>query len=178
MTMWKPITLFDNICAGLNRSVNDWREMNEGLILNLGSGKKHIVGAVSLDARDGWFAPELPYLDNSVNGIYAYHFLEHLDKNTVLKMLQECQRVLVVGGLINIAVPWSGSQIAFQDLDHKSFWTPDTFRVLFQNEYYQGATNYEEMKIETWRLKPRSVMLAGLEARSIMVFAQLEKGSW
>lgn len=171
-----PVSILDNVRAGLDRSIADWRPMIGAPILNLGAGRKLIHKTIPLDATTGWIAPYLPdYGDNEVNGIYAYHFLEHLDKNTIIALLRECERVLCRGGLMNIAVPWAKAQIAFQDLDHKSFWTERTFKTLFENEHYQGATNYDNPDIRPWRLQVRSIFLFGLIERNIMVFAQLEK---
>lgn len=173
----KPVTILENVRAGLDRPLPEWLEMGVGTVLNLGAGKKLIDGTTPLDATSGWLAPELPYGPETVSGIYAYHFLEHLDKVTIINLLRECQRVLVKGGLMNIAVPWAKAQIAFQDLDHKSFWTERTFKTLFNNEHYQGATIYENYsgKEPPWRLYVRSIFLMGLIERNIMVFAQLEK---
>lgn len=172
----KPISILDNVRAGLDRPIPEWLEMGKGLVLNLGEGKKPIEGALGLDASSGWLAPDLNFSDESVSGIYAYHFLEHLDKNTLISLLRECQRVLIPGGLMNIAVPWAKAQIAFQDLDHKSFWTERTFKTLFENEHYQGASIYEKpLPDNGWKLKAGSVFLMGLIERNIMVFAQLEK---
>ena len=47
----------------------------------------------------------LPYQDNSVKFIYSSHCLEHLSKAEAKKLLGECYRVLVPGGVIRIIVP-------------------------------------------------------------------------
>lgn len=47
----------------------------------------------------------LPFKDQSVNFIYSSHFLEHLHRYQVIKVLKECKRVLQKGGVLRIALP-------------------------------------------------------------------------
>lgn len=54
----------------------------------------------SLDVRRG-----LPYPNSSVMYIYSSHLLEHLSRAEARKLLKECYRVLVSGGVIRIIVP-------------------------------------------------------------------------
>lgn len=55
---------------------------------------------VILDVRK-----DLPYPDNSVMCIYSSHLFEHLLRVEAKKLLKECYRVLVPGGVIRIIVP-------------------------------------------------------------------------
>ena len=43
--------------------------------------------------------------DNSVDLIYASHVLEYFDRQEVIKVLKEWQRVLRPGGVLRLAVP-------------------------------------------------------------------------
>ena len=45
------------------------------------------------------------FKDGSIPHIYASHMLEYLDDAEAMAMLQQCHRVLVSGGTIQIAVP-------------------------------------------------------------------------
>jgi predicted SAM-dependent methyltransferase len=56
---------------------------------------------INLDMRE-----PLPFVDNSCAIIYSEHFLEHLDyPESAVSFLQECFRVLEVGGIFNCVVP-------------------------------------------------------------------------
>jgi SAM-dependent methyltransferase len=47
----------------------------------------------------------LPELSDSVELIYCSHTLEHLDKDSSLRFIKECQRILVKGGVLRVALP-------------------------------------------------------------------------
>ncbi|RLC80041.1 MAG: hypothetical protein DRJ03_22395 [Chloroflexi bacterium] len=57
-------------------------------------------GIILRDVRRG-----LPYPDNSVDLIYASHFLEHLNIIEALRFLRECHRVMKRGAVMRLAVP-------------------------------------------------------------------------
>jgi len=79
--------------------------------LEIGAGnKKGTNGWVTLD-----MAPDcdiywdllrgLPFPDGSVKMIYSSHVLEHFSFTEIIKLLEECRRVLVSGGIISVCVP-------------------------------------------------------------------------
>ena len=47
----------------------------------------------------------LPFMDNSIDGIYSSHLLEHIPHNGIIQLLRECFRVLKPGYLFEAAVP-------------------------------------------------------------------------
>jgi len=49
--------------------------------------------------------PPMPIDDNSVDGIIASHFFEHLDLQQSILTLKDCWRVLKVGGVIRASTP-------------------------------------------------------------------------
>ena len=55
---------------------------------------------LNADLRNG-----IPFENDSVEGILASHFLEHLDTQESLKFLRECLRVLKSGGILRLSVP-------------------------------------------------------------------------
>lgn len=57
-------------------------------------------GIIRYDIRKG-----LPYEDNSVNYIYTSHFLEHVERDEAIQIINECYRVLKPQGMIRIVVP-------------------------------------------------------------------------
>lgn len=126
--------------AGMNRNFEDIIPLGlrkPGDYVNLGAGEKTFSWAKSLQ-RPAWNAGEpLPYADASQDGIMAFHFFEHLTGREVPAVLSECARVLRSGGLLSIAVPHRLGGMAFQDLDHKSFYTEKSWEMLLHNDYYQ-----------------------------------------
>jgi ubiquinone/menaquinone biosynthesis C-methylase UbiE len=123
------------------------QDHTSGIVLNLGPGNKHIEGATELE-YPSWDAETMPipFANNSVRQIHAYHFFEHI-KNVPF-LTRECERVLIPGGHINIVVPYYNSQMQAQDLDHKSAFCETTFKVLFDSDYYKKG-KCKPMKIAT-----------------------------
>ena len=108
----------------------------------------------------------MPFEDSAITNIYAWHFFEHLTSDGVIHTLRECQRVLRRGGTINIMVPWYRSQMAAQDLDHKSVYTERTWEMLFQNSYY-------DVNKKGWRLEEVETFIMGQHERNLAIFTQL-----
>jgi predicted SAM-dependent methyltransferase len=92
-----------------------WKNQRD-LLVNLGCGGNGRADWVNLDAfpapgvncvcdcRRG-----LPFADASCAGIFTEHFFEHVDyTEEVPRLLDECHRILVPGGVIRIVVPDSG----------------------------------------------------------------------
>lgn len=126
---------------GLDRNLPLWVRSDESLpILNLGPGNKHIVSTKELEWPD-WDAENtpLPYGEDSVGGVFATHFLEHLANP--IRIIKEVGRVLAPGCPFNILVPHGQSLMYLQDLDHKTPYVIDTWRVLLDNPYYNKDNN-------------------------------------
>lgn len=155
---------------GMKREIGELIEPDLTNAINLGAGNSHIPGTVSLDfpAWDGSRDP-LPYADNSVSSVFAFHFLEHLTGAQVIEMLREIQRVLVPGGTAQIVVPYYKANIAFQDLDHKAFFTEETWRTLFRNPYYN------KNREEPWVLFENVNVIIGVVERNLSLMTQLVK---
>lgn len=137
------------------------------VILNLGAGKQELPGAEKLD-WPVWDADAMPIprRDASIDQIHAYHFLEHCAD--VPRVLLECQRVLKSGGTMHIVVPYYSSQMQAQDLDHKSKFCEETWRVLFSNPYY----NKNGMD---WKFKVNTNVIMGVTERNLALVTELEK---
>jgi predicted SAM-dependent methyltransferase len=67
-------------------------------------GRIYFVGGesyfIELDARH-----PLPFADNSVDWVYAEHFIEHVSLAEGIRWLAEVRRILVPGGLIRVTTP-------------------------------------------------------------------------
>lgn len=80
--------------------------------LHIGCGKKYIPGYKHLDVINFDHIDfvcdtrKLTMIDDlSVSEIYACHILEHVERNEVVSVLREWNRVLKVGGILRVAVP-------------------------------------------------------------------------
>ncbi len=138
-----------------------------GIRLNLGAGNSRIPGVQSLDYPE-WDADVDPlgWGDETISEIHAYHFLEHCKEP--VKVLQECQRVLREDGVMNICVPYYSAAINSQDLDHKHSFTEETWKTLFNNQYY------DKNKIE-WKFDIGLNMICGIVERNLCLLTQLIK---
>lgn len=149
----------------LGELITDTPQLGE--YVNVGSGKQIIFWADSLDYPE-WDADgdePIPYPDKSLNGIIAFHFLEHcLDPIWVLR---EFERVLKPGGVVWICVPYYSSEMAHHDLDHKHFFTEETWKVLLSNEFYS--------KHGEWSFKVQFNIIIGLVERNLCLLTQLVK---
>ena len=136
--------------------------------LNLGAGHAIIEGARNLDYPD-WDAEfdPIPEATGAVDAIYAFHFLEHLRGDDVVRILRECERVLRPGGILTVVVPHRLSSMAFHDLDHKSFWTEDTWKTLL------GTPYYDKNRERPWRLRVHANFIMGVAERNLALFTQL-----
>ena len=159
------MTIEELFQLGMDRSIISLIEQKKGISINVGAGNKKIKGAMPLDYPE-WDADfqDLPFDGETVGTIHAYHFLEHV-KDPV-KMLLEFQRVLMVGGVANIVVPYFRSQMAAHDLDHKTQWCEETWRILFNNPYYN------KNRI-SWRFTVGTNIIIGVVERNLALMTQL-----
>lgn len=82
------------------------------LRLHLGCGPVYIPGWINIDGLLVWktdvfldIRAGLPFPNNSVEGIYTCHTLEHFEIGPMLGILREMHRVLIPGGGFRIVVP-------------------------------------------------------------------------
>ena len=81
--------------------------------LHLGCGRNLLEGWINTDFNTAKFqgsdfldvTEKFPYDDNSVDYIFSEHMIEHLTYQEGKFMLEECFRVLKVGGKIRISTP-------------------------------------------------------------------------
>lgn len=140
----------------------------DGISVDLGAGNTPMCETV-LD-YPSWIAPApMPFKAGSIATIWAHHFFEHLSGADAMLTLREIQRVLKVGGLANIVVPYYSSQMQAQDLDHKSVWCEETWRNLFKNPYYTKGRE------EEWKFHLHACFILGLNERNLALFTQLER---
>jgi predicted SAM-dependent methyltransferase len=80
--------------------------------VNVGCGTKYVHGMVNIDGnlfrkKDMWLDVTLglPFPDNSLQGVYASHVIEHFDDKCVRRLFGEVYRVLKPGGAVRLIVP-------------------------------------------------------------------------
>ena len=167
----EPMTIQELFELGMKRRIPKVYMPNRApfslIQINVGAGFTEIEGARNLDLPE-WDADidAIPYDNGTVDVIHAYHFLEHV--RDPVRMLQEFQRVLAPGGVINIVVPYYTSQMAAHDLDHKHVFCEETWKNLFNNEYYN------KNRIN-WELKISLNIIIGIVERNLCLMTQLYK---
>ncbi len=167
----RPIVIPELFWNGSKRSMGVLAPaVPTGWVLNLGCGEFRLPpGDKNIDLQQpGWTAPYLTFERESVAVIHAYHFLEHLTGDEVKEMLAECERVLAIGGVMNICVPYARADLAFQDVDHKTFFTEESWETLLQNPYYETMGHELPLAINV-------NFIAGVVGRNLAIFTQLEK---
>jgi predicted SAM-dependent methyltransferase len=78
-----------------------------------------------------------PFKDESVDAIYASHFVEHLDGIERMKFFNECYRILKPNGIMRLLHPYYKSVRAVQDPTHK--WPP-----ISENSYFYWDKSWRE----------------------------------
>ena len=92
--------------------------------INLGCGPYKYEGFINIDMNPVW-KPDmvldvrkgLPFDNDSIDEIRAWHFIEHLDKDEIITFLAESFKKLKKGGKLDLLFPVGVTY----DLDHKSF---------------------------------------------------------
>ena len=101
--------------------------------LNLGVGREAREGWVNVDMQSNpgvdvlWDLDDTPWPwgDSEFDEILALDIFEHLDDMT--GAMDECWRVLQVGGLMTVRVPVAGGPNHYDDPTHKRGFTPASF---------------------------------------------------
>jgi SAM-dependent methyltransferase len=164
----QPNDLHSFFQVAMNRQIPAFSPGRQDLIkLNVGAGLKHISDTEILDLPE-WNAEKepMPYEDDTVGVIYALGFLDHI--SNVPGFLKECQRVLAPGGTLNVSVAYYNSQMAHEDLYHKSWFAEGTWRNLMQNEWWSA----DEFK---WKLTIGMNVIMGIVERNLCLLTQFIK---
>jgi SAM-dependent methyltransferase len=174
--LWDPhdkIRIEDWFELGWAQRIAPPLPMPAGETLTLGAGYRVIGNSTPLDLEHGWNADEMniPRGDDSIAGIYAFGFFEHLERP--VWCLSECQRVLQLGGVLSIVTPHALADCQQKDLYHKCGFTEETWQNLFDNPYYDNA--YPDGKGIEWTFKVHTCFIMGVVWRNLALFTQLVK---
>ncbi len=119
--------------------------MSDGQVrVELGCGARKMPGTIGLDVVAllgvdviADMERGLPFRDNSIDELHAYHVLEHIDD--LLGLVVEIWRVLRGGGRLHLKVPHAASPVnAWKDPTHRHALSIATF-AYFDDTYYDGA---------------------------------------
>ena len=169
MTLNEPNDLSSLFYTAMLRTIPEYSPGRQELLkLNIGPGFKRIQNTIELDLPD-WNAntDDIPYDDESVGVIYCFGMLDHI--SNVPNFIYECQRVLAPGGTLNISVAFYKSQLAFEDIYHRSWFTETTWKKLFEKQYWL-ADSFE------WKLNIGINLIIGVVERNLIVLTQMIKG--
>ena len=120
--------------------------------LNIGCGNCKLDGFINidleptadmqLDVRNG-----LPFDDDSVNGIYSEHFIEHLTQSEGIAFLRECRRVLKCDGILRLSTPdLSNSIQRYLNND----WRPKSNLDTYGFEWLNTPCEYLNTAMREW----------------------------
>ena len=112
--------------------------------LNIGCGPYKEEGYINIDKNPIWEPDKildvrngLPFEDNSLSEVRAWHFIEHLSKDEIISFLALVYKKLKKGGRLDLLFPTGVTY----DLDHKSFLERESF-ILFtrggKDDWYYG----------------------------------------
>jgi SAM-dependent methyltransferase len=153
---------YSRLTAGLRRGLGDWLDVRGREVVDLGCGKGELcwlavqggaraVVGVNLSRSEIEFARPhvaaefacediLSYLrgraTRSVDVVYALNILEHLDADTLARVLEEASRCLADEGVLVAMVPNAtspfGAMTRYWDFTHHRAFTPSSVRQLMR----------------------------------------------
>ncbi len=114
------------------------------LKIDLGCGNRKVKGALGVDTVPvpgvdvvADINRGLPFRDSSVDAVYSYHILEHVDD--FLETMNEIWRICRPGALVFIKVPHAASSfVTWKDPTHRRGLSIATF-AYFDDTYFDGA---------------------------------------
>lgn len=164
----KPPYIEDWFHIGLARHIDPPLGMPPGVHLDLGAGNREIGDSIAIDLEHGFDLNEddIPFGSESVAGIWANQFFEHLDNP--IHCLRECERVLAVGGVLNIVVPHAMSEMYQEELTHKSKFAEGIWYKLLEKDYHWSREG-------EWNLRVHTCFIMGILWRNLCMFTQLVK---
>jgi SAM-dependent methyltransferase len=166
---------FESSVAGLRRRLGSWLDVAGMDVLDLGSGTgelcrvakesgaRNVVG-VNLSQEEIDFARQknhdavfvnediASYLNHceagSIDRIFALNILEHLDKDTLVAVLEGAVRALKPGGALIAMVPNAtspfGGMTRYWDITHQNAFAPSSVRQLARLVGFAGDAQFRE----------------------------------
>ncbi len=128
------------------------------LALNLGCGSNKIKGCVNVDIEESCkpdiitdFRTYIPFSDNSVDRIYFFHVVEHIEKSVHPRMFMEFHRILKSDGFLFVSYP-EFTKIAQNYIENKrgkrEFWEATIYgRQLYKSDYHVSLMDTQFFKV-------------------------------
>jgi cyclopropane fatty-acyl-phospholipid synthase-like methyltransferase len=172
----------DAATAGLRRGLRDWLDVKDRHVVDLGCGTGELcwlarrAGARSVtgvNLSPGEIARAQSYVqarfvcldvveylraqpDASVDRIFALNLLEHLDKDTLVALLEQSARCLAPGGALTAMVPNAissfGTMTRYWDITHQLAFTPSSVRQLMR------LCGFRDCGFREWGPRPHGVV--------------------
>lgn len=173
---------YATITRGLKRGIGDWLDVAGAHVVDLGcgtgelcwlareAGASRVVG-VNLSEGELAFARRhvaaefvcadvLAYLsdvpEGSVDRIFAMNLLEHLDKDYLVRLLEQAARCLKPGGALVAMVPNAispyGSMTRYWDITHQNAFTPSSVRQLMH------LCGFRDSAFREWAPRPHGLV--------------------
>jgi SAM-dependent methyltransferase len=168
-----PVTIWDHFEIAMAKGTHRFKDTpnDSGIYVHLGPGHKRIVGWIEMDYPE-WDAETmpLPFDDGTVDGVAAYHVLDHL--SNPIAVLAEIQRVLKPGGWFVNVVPHYASELWHSDLTHKSQFATGTWDAIFSTRHYDHAAIGD---FPAWRMRIEFNMIMSYTERNTVLMTKLVK---
>jgi len=131
------------------------------VLLNLGAGRNQRKDCINIDITLYEGIQQVvdlsqfpyPFCDNSIDGIYASHVLEHLDFEKQDKFILECHRILKKGGFLRLNLPHSSNVTAIGCYGHYRTFSYNTMHGYLAMDFYKfGKAKWRtvERKLRWW----------------------------
>jgi len=129
------------------------------MILNIGAGHKIIKDAINVDVTEYEGIDQVvdlsvypwPWADESIDGIHASHVIEHLADP--VQFINECRRILKVGGFLRLCLPHSSSVTNIGCFGHYRTFSYNTMHGYLGMDFYMfGKAPFKtvERKLRWW----------------------------
>ena len=136
------------------------------LWLDAGCGHHKTPGAVGMDRRqvDGIDVihdlEDLPYPfpDALFDRVILSHVMEHLNPKYHVEIVDELWRILKVGGVLALAMPYAGSEGHWQDPTHIKPWNRDT---AYYFDPSHASLLYDVYRPKPWKVEANSYHMTG-----------------
>ena len=87
-------------------------------------------------------------------------------------VLRECQRVLQPDGVLTVCVPHYLGRMAYHDLTHRTLWTANTWKNIFDTRFYDNAHHGGK---DIQALDLRLNLVCGTDEANMVLLSQLVK---
>ena len=136
------------------------------LWLDCGCGHHKTPGAVGMDRRkvegidvvhDLAVLP-YPFPNELFNRVILSHVMEHLNPKYHVEIVDEIWRILKVGGILALAMPYAGSEGHWQDPTHIKPWNRDT---AWYFDPSHPSQLYDVYRPKPWKVAANSYQMNG-----------------